>query len=69
MKPVFTVESVASLCLKSYFITLFAQLQERSHKEKKTKQKKHTNNRARRLASRPLGIYNLTKAYTGHSLS
>ena len=37
MKPVFTVESVASLCLKSYFIMLFAQLQERSHKEKKQK--------------------------------
>ena len=68
MKPVFTVESLASLCLKPYFTMLFAQLQERSHKEKKQK-KKHTNNRARRLASRPLGIYNLTKAYTGHSLS
>ena len=70
MKPVFTVESLASLCLKSYFIMLFAQLQERSHKKKTTTtKKKHTNNRSRRLASRPLGIYNLTKAYTGHSLS
>ena len=40
MKPVFTVESLASLCLKSYFIMLFAQLQERSHKKQKNKTKK-----------------------------
>ena len=49
---------------------LFAQLQEPSHnKKEKQKTKNNTNNRALRLASRPLGIYNFTKAYTGHSLS
>ena len=47
---------------------LFAQLQEPSH-NKKEKKKYNTNNRALRLASRPIGIYNFTKAYTGHSLS
>ena len=41
MKPVFTVESLASLCLKSYFIMLFAQPQERSHKKKKKKKQKN----------------------------
>ena len=55
---------------------LFAQLQEPSHNQKEKKQKQKTtttkndtNNRALRLASRPLGIYNFTEAYTGHSLS
>ena len=47
---------------------LFDQLQDPSHNQKE-KKKNDTNIRALRLASRPLGIYNFTKAYTGHSLS
>ena len=47
---------------------LFAQLQEPSHNKKEKKEKKNnTKNRALRLASRPLGIYNFTKAYTPYS--
>ena len=48
---------------------LFAQLQEPSHNQNEKKKKNDTNDRALRLASRPLGINNFTEAYTGHSLA